>query len=379
MTYKGIEARTGKPLEIEVREGRVARVSPCGERDLPYLSAGFLDIQVNGCYGIDYCGRNLTVEDVGRLCRALLKSGTTRHCPTIVTNPKELILRNLAIIAAARKEDPFVREAIPAVHIEGPFIASEDGPRGAHDRSFVRRPDFEEFLAWQEAAEGLVKLVTVAPETEGACEFIEKTAKTGTIAAIGHTAATPEQIGAAVSAGARFSTHLGNGCHAQIPRLRNHIWEQLAADELVAGIISDGFHLPGAVVKVIARAKGRDRIVLVSDAAFIAGEKPGVYNWGAVKIEIHADGHISLFGTPYLAGAGHLLDRCVAQFAAFTGCGIGDAVAACTETPSRLLGLPKPGAEPVVGERANFTVFDFRPGDEALSIRRTVAGTECYP
>lgn len=376
MKYSGISVYSGEPLEIEVLEGRITRIGACGGRDLPYLAAGFLDIQVNGFSGIDYCGGDLTAKEVGLLCRTLLRSGTTRHCPTIITNPKDLILRNLAVIVSARKEDPFVREAIPAVHIEGPFISSEDGPRGAHDRSFVRKPDFEEFLRWQDAAEGLVGIVTVAPETEGALEFIEKAAKTGIIVSIGHTGASPEQIREAVSAGARLSTHLGNGCQAQIPRLRNHLWEQLAADELSSGIISDGFHLPAAVVKVIARAKKRENLILVSDVSFLAGKEPGVYKWGAVQVELHEDGHIGLYRTPYLAGAGHLLDRCLAQFCDFTGLGLETAITACTETPARLLGLSEETFKPTVGALANLAFFDFQPGDQALTVRKTILGTE---
>jgi len=301
------------------------------------------------------------------------------HLPTIVTNPEDVILRNLRVIADAREKDPFVRESIPGIHLEGPFIAPDDGPRGAHDRTYVRRPDFEEFLRWQEACGGLVRMVTVAPEVEGALSFIEKAAGTGVVVGIGHTGASPETVRDAVSAGARYSTHLGNGCRAELPRLRNHIWEQLAADELVAGIITDGFHLPAAVVKTFARAKGGERLVLVSDVAFIAGGEPGVYKWGNMKVELHPDGHLGLHGTPYLAGAGHLLDRCVAQFMNFTGEGAGGAGRLCTENPARLLGLPAERFSLAPGPRANVVEFDYEPGNEALKIRKVAAGNEAFP
>jgi len=222
-------------------------------------------------------------------------------------------------------------------------------------------------------------MVTVAPEVEGALSFIEKAAGTGVVVGIGHTGASPETVRDAVSAGARYSTHLGNGCRAELPRLRNHIWEQLAADELVAGIITDGFHLPAAVVKTFARAKGGERLVLVSDVAFIAGGEPGVYKWGNMKVELHPDGHLGLHGTPYLAGAGHLLDRCVAQFMNFTGEGAGGAVKLCTENPARLLGLPAERFSLAPGPRANVVEFDYEPGNEALKIRKVAAGNEAFP
>ncbi len=378
MTYSGISVVGGEPTEVTVENGVVVASLRVAGGTKTFVSPGFFDLQVNGYAGIDYSAPELDAAGISRLCRLLAASGTVMHLPTIVTNPEHVILRNLGIIAEARGKDSFVRDSIPGIHLEGPFIAPDDGPRGAHDRTYVRRPDFDEFLRWQDACGGLVKMVTVAPEVEGALSFIEKAAGTGVVVGIGHTGASPEMIRDAVSAGARYSTHLGNGCRAELPRLRNHIWEQLAADELTAGVISDGFHLPPAVVKTFARAKGRDRLVLVSDAAFIAGGEPGVYKWGNMQVELHPDGHLGLYGTPYLAGAGHLLDRCLAQFMNFTGEGVGGAVRLCTENPARLLGLPIGPFDLAPGTRAGVVLFDYEPGNEILKIRKVAAGNEVF-
>jgi N-acetylglucosamine-6-phosphate deacetylase len=265
-----------------------------------------------------------------------------------------------------------VRAGVPGIHIEGPFIASEDGPRGAHDLKYVRKPDFDEFKEWQDRAEGLVKLVTVAPELEGALGFIEKISAEGVVASIGHTGAAPERIRDAVKAGARLSTHLGNGSHGLVPRLKNYIWEQLASDELFASIIADGFHLPDPVLKTFDRTKRHERLILISDVNYLAGHAPGLFNWGDTRVEIHPDGHMSLAGTEYLAGAGHLLDRCLAQYLRAVGCSPAEALGLCTRNPARLFGLPENTHRLAAGSPAHFTLFRLEPGRPALKIEACV-------
>ncbi|HUX20039.1 MAG TPA: amidohydrolase family protein, partial [Spirochaetia bacterium] len=268
MTIQGISVFSGRAVEVDF-DG--ASILSAKERKpqpgLPYLAPGFFDLQVNGYRGIDYSSPGLQMEQVARLVTELAASGTTRHLPTIISSPKELILRNLRCLARVRESAPELAQAIPGYHIEGPFISPTDGPRGAHSRSSVRNADYDEFREWQDAAAGRIRIVTLAPEVPGALDLIARLTEEGVIASIGHSASSPEGIREAVRAGARMSTHLGNGSHAQIPRLRNYIWEQLACDDLVAGIITDGYHLPPAVVKTMTRAKGLDRLFLVTDVA----------------------------------------------------------------------------------------------------------------
>lgn len=181
------------------------------------------------------------------------------------------------MIAAARESDPLVKHAIPALHVEGPYLAPEDGPRGAHDAGHLRDPSVAEFGRWQEASGGLVKIVTLAPERTGALDYIAELSRRNVIASIGHTAAMPAGIEAAVRAGARLSTHLGNGAHAVIRRHPNYIWTQLAEDRLTATFIADGHHLPADTFTAMLRAKGTDRALLVSDSVELAGCAPGDY------------------------------------------------------------------------------------------------------
>ena len=259
-------------------------------------------------------------------------------------------------------------------HVEGPFISPADGPRGAHDRSYVRAPDFDEFQAWQEAADGRIVYLTVAPEVYGALDFIRKVVQTGVRVSLGHTRATPEVIRQAVDAGASLSTHLGNGSDLMLPRLKNFLWEQLAADELFASCICDGFHLPPAVVKVIARTKSLERLILVSDAALLGGYKPGLYKWDRLDVEVFDDGHIGLPGSTMLAGAAHLLDWDIPRFMEYTECSLGEAIRLCTINPARFLGnLPELYGTLAVGAPANLCVFRFASGESRLRVSRTYA------
>ncbi len=337
-----------------------------------WLAPGFIDSQVNGYRGSDYSLPDLSEENIRHIIDELASSGVTRHIATIVTRPQECILRNIELIVGLAKKDKRVKNAIAGIHVEGPYISGEDGPRGAHDPEYVRNPEMSQLREWINAAEGLLKIVTLAPEREGSTDFIRELVSSGIVPAIGHTGASPEGIRAAVTAGARMSTHLGNGSHAMLPRLRNYLWEQLAADELHMGLICDGYHVPEAVVKVMARAKGLDRIVLVSDVALFGGMEPGRYDWGNVKVEVHPDGHLGVAETPYLAGAGHTLDWAIAHFIRFTGTGLAETVRLCTANPAHLFGLPFSVDPPATGETAELVMFGYENGADSLDILETI-------
>jgi N-acetylglucosamine-6-phosphate deacetylase len=328
-----------------------------------HLSEGFLDMQVNGFKGHDYSSEDFNPASIREIIFELAKSGTAKHVPTIVTSPQDRIIKNIKKIVGARKSDPLIEAAIVGIHIEGPYISPDDGPRGAHDPEFVRLPDINEIIQWNEASEGLLKVITIAPELPGAIECIKEISNLGIVAAIGHTAAEPEDIEAAVQAGARLSTHLGNGSHGTVPRLRNYIWEQLGEDSLYAGIISDGFHLPQSVVKTIARTKGLERLILVSDVALLGGFPPGTYKWGNLDVEVFEDGHLGLPGTPFLAGAAHLLDWNIAHFIRFTNCSLQETIKLCTSNPKGLLNVD-PG-------KVSSVEFEFTYGEDRLRILKT--------
>ena len=375
MNYQGISVFTKQPLDIVVQDGKIAAITAFETAsELPYIAPGLFDMQVNGYHGNDYSLEDFSQDHLRRIIASLAAAGTTQHIPTIVTSPRTRILSTLRTIAGAIAESSDIAAAIPAIHIEGPYISSEDGPRGAHDPAYVRDPDFSEFEAWQDAAAGRIKILTIAPERKGALDFIKQVVASGVIVAIGHTAAEPETIQEAVAAGASLSTHLGNGSHGVIPRLKNYIWEQLAADDLMAGIIVDGFHLPQAVVKVIVRAKGLERLILVSDVALFGGFEPGIYQWGNLEIQVFEDGHLGLAGSDVLAGAGHFLDWDIAHFINFTGYDLASTIPLCTTHPAKFLTLAADFGRLEVGSPANLVLFTFQTGDERLTIVTTIRG-----
>jgi N-acetylglucosamine-6-phosphate deacetylase len=369
--YRGISVLTGGAVELRLSGGRISSLEPLPDDPaLPFLSPGFFDIQVNGYSGVDYSFGELSIEGVEETVKGLAASGTTHHIVTIVTSPADSVTERLEFFRSAAEESPLIRKAIRGIHLEGPFISPEDGPRGAHMAEHVRGPDIGLFNEWQRASSGRVRMITLAPELEGAVGFIREISASGVLCAIGHTAAGPEAIAAAADAGARLSTHLGNGSHALLPRHGNYIWEQAGEDRLCASIICDGYHLPASAVKVLSRVKGKEKLILISDSTGLSGCPPGHYPWGDSSVEIRPDGSLVLSGTPYLAGAGFLLDRDIPRFMEYTGSSLADAVECCNDTPSRLLGFEKNSIE--TGAPANFTLFKYTPGDTELRVEKTV-------
>jgi N-acetylglucosamine-6-phosphate deacetylase len=246
---------------------------------------GFFDLQANGFAGVDFNAPDLTADRV-HLALSGGRVGVTRVLPTLVTSSFEDFAACARVLAA------MTDTAIAGIHMEGPYLSPEDGPRGAHPRAHARPASADDFDRRQEAAGGRIALVTLAPEVPGALALIERLEAAGVRVALGHTAASPQQIADAISAGATLSTHLGNGCAAVLPRHPNVIWEQLAADELHASLIVDGHHLPAATVKAMVRAKGVERTILVTDAIAAASCPPGRYRMGAIDCELGADGRV---------------------------------------------------------------------------------------
>lgn len=340
----------------------------------PFLSAGFVDLQVNGYAGHDLNAGVPGLEALEQLARHLLGAGVTCFAPTLITASEQSLCEALSAIAAARRESPLLAEMIAFVHVEGPSLDPADGPRGAHPLEHVRPPSIDEFARWQSAAEGMVGLVTLSPHYAEARAYIEALTAQGVLVSIGHTGATPEQITAAVDAGASLSTHLGNGAASMLPRHPNFIWTQLSDDRLTASFIADGHHLPASTLKAMLRAKTLDKSILVSDAAALGGQQPGRYR-SAIggDVDVSADGRLSVADTPYLAGAGHLLDRNIAYAIKVGEISLAQALNLATGNPGRFVGGRGVLAP---GQRADITLFSWAPGDEKLTIKDVFLGGE---
>jgi N-acetylglucosamine-6-phosphate deacetylase len=335
---------TGEALALESSAG-VWRVHSTDE--LPegavFISPAWLDIQVNGFAGGDFNSPDATPETAARIVARLADEGVAQCLPTVITQSHAHMARCLSTIACAMAQEATVRNAIAGIHLEGPWISPLDGARGAHPREQVRRPAWDEFERLQDAAQGHIKLVTLAPETDGAMPFIERLVRAGIVVALGHTVAGTQAIADAVQAGATLATHLGNGAPAMLPRHPNMIWDQLAEERLYASAIFDGHHLPASVMRVLAKVKGAERLILTSDAVALARMKPGVYDTPVGgNVELRADGRLSVLGTPYLAGSASSLKDGVENAVRLAGVSLADACRMASLTPAALLGLPEP-------------------------------------
>ncbi|SIN80586.1 N-acetylglucosamine-6-phosphate deacetylase [Singulisphaera sp. GP187] len=363
---------TGRWTRLTIRGGTIESVDPAeGPEPVsgsdPWVAPAFWDIQTNGRWGISFSDPALTVDQVVEIVLAQAEWGAARICPTFITASAENFRHGVQTIAAACESDPRVASGVVGIHLEGPFISELDGYRGAHPLSAVRDPDWDLFQELQEASGGRIVLMTLAPERPGALEFIRKAVASGVVIALGHTAADGPTLRAAAAAGARLSTHLGNGIASPLARHPNPIWEQAAIDSLDASLIADGHHLDPATLRVLVRAKTAGRVILVSDASPLAALPPGRYGEWAVD----PSGKIVVAGTPYLAGSNQGIEVGLNQLMETAGLSLAEAIATATTQPARLLGRPLPTL--TAGQAANLVVFehDARGVEPAFKLIRT--------
>lgn len=319
---------------------------------------GFFDLQVNGFAGVDFNDPATTRNDLLQAIAALRTTGVTRFLPTLITSSLENFSRCAANLLALR------HPAIAGIHMEGPYISALDGPRGAHPNQFVCAASLGDFQRRFEAAQGKIRLVTLAPEVRGAIPLIKFLTRKKIRVAIGHTNASPEMIREAVAAGATLSTHLGNACASLLPRHPNLIWEQLAADQLCASLIVDGLHLPPATVKAMLRAKTPARVVLVTDAISAAGRLPGFYELNGLRVKLDRAGRVSPPGKPWLAGSALAMNRAVANTVKFTGLPLAEVLPMASTQPAAFLGVKTSGRVTAEWDAKNFSLRILAVSDE---------------
>jgi N-acetylglucosamine-6-phosphate deacetylase len=336
-----------------------------GDADV-YLCPGFFDPQVNGFAGVDFNSPGLSHEDLHRAALSLASTGVTRFLPTLITSSHEKMVRQLKIIGDALRKDPLLQEMCVGIHLEGPYISPEEGPRGIHLREFIRLPQWKELERFQEACEGRIKCVTLAPEVKGAIPFIKKAASRGMVIGIGHTDASEEVLEEAVQAGARLSCHLGNATPKPSSRHQDPIQKQLGMDQLMASIITDGIHLPPDVVNDYVRAKGVDRIVLTTDSMAGAGAPPGRYTLGDLEVEVGADQAARLAGTSRLAGSTLTMDRAINNVIRFAGIDLPSAIHMAAKNAQKL--FAEVGKEIALGHSADLVLFEYQ---RELVVRST--------
>jgi N-acetylglucosamine-6-phosphate deacetylase len=365
--------RTSAWIEIEIRGGIIVSVrpgdgSPKSSAQDNWVGPAFWDIQINGRWGHSFTSPELTVEQVVSIVRAQASLGTAYLCPTLITSPAGHMLHGARTIAAACGSDPTTAQMVLGIHLEGPFLSHREGYRGAHPADAVRDPDIGLFGELQEASGGRIILMTLAPERPGAMELIASARRSGVVVALGHTAADGPTIRKAVETGAKLSTHLGNGIAAELQRHPNPIWHQAANDSLFASLIADGHHLDCATLRVLARAKGPERVILVSDSSPLAGLPVGTYGpW-----DVDPSGRVLLAGTPYLAGSNRSLAHGLCNLMAAVSWPVDQVLGTVTRNPALLIGRSPPKLEP--GQPASLVVFRQGAPNEFILTRTLVGG-----
>ncbi|MEZ5043438.1 MAG: N-acetylglucosamine-6-phosphate deacetylase [Saprospiraceae bacterium] len=376
-SVEGLFFLDGSPVTIKIAGGKITDVIPLSSSDdLPsfFVAPGLIDIQINGYMGVDFTGSDLSLEAIRAATKALWAEGVTSYLPTVITNTHERLANNFAILAQAMA-DPEIGKSIPGFHLEGPYISPVAGFRGAHLEKYIRLPNWEEFSVYQKAAKGGIKLITLAPELEGALPFIRHLIEEDIVVSLGHHNGSTADIQAAVYAGASLATHLGNGCANMINRHHNPLWPQLADDRLSISIIVDGYHLNKEEVQSFYKIKGTENTILISDALDLAGLEPGEYIRGERTVELTPN-VIKFPAENVLAGAASPIRLGVGNMMRFTQCSLKDAIQMASTQPAKLLKLTDIG-EIRPGKRADLILFTVEGGE--IKIQQTmVAGKVVY-
>ncbi|MFV2068676.1 MAG: N-acetylglucosamine-6-phosphate deacetylase [Pirellulales bacterium] len=245
----------------------------------------FVDLQVNGYAGADFNSDDLSVDAMRAACRRLRADGVAGILATVITDRPAAMLDRLARIAALRDQDPLIADVVWGIHIEGPFLNAEPGYIGAHPVDAARPADADFTRQLLEAAGGLTRIFTLAPECDPRFEVTRLLADEGIIVSAGHCNPDLETLRRAIDAGLSMFTHLGNGCPLQLHRHDNVIQRALnLADHLWIGLIADGVHVPYPALANYLRCAGLDRALVVTDAISAAGLGPGTYQFGGQQV-----------------------------------------------------------------------------------------------
>ena len=313
------------------------------------LSAGLLDIQLNGGFGSDFTQQPEAIWAVGS---RLPEFGVTGFVPTVVTSEMRAREAMLSVLAAGPPQG--YRGATPlGAHFEGPFLSPKAA--GAHDPAYLRAPSDPDPDVARWTFQAGVRIVTLAPELDGAIDLIQALVSRGVVVSAGHSAADRDQASAAFDAGVTYATHLFNAMPPLGHREPGLAGAALADPRVMVGLIADGLHVHRDVIRLAADAASRHRVSLVTDATAALGMEPGRYLLGGRDVVLDGES-VRLANDGRLAGSALTADEALRRFVSMTGWPPTDALATMTSTPQRLLGLTDRGALRV-GGRADLSLF----------------------
>ena len=327
-----------------------------------YVIPGLVDVHFHGCVGEDFS--DATPDGLQKIADFELSQGVTYICPAGMTLPEEQLTAICKNTAAHRKHNSGGAEVVGA-HLEGPFLC--EAKKGAQNGAYLHDPDAGMLKRLQEAAEGCVKLVTLAPEQPGSIEFIQAAAELGIHVSVGHTVAGYETAKAAFQAGADHATHLFNAMPPLAHRDPGVIGAAWEVPSVMPELICDGIHIHPAVVRLTFGLFGRERMIIISDSLRATGMPDGEYPFGGQMIEVHGN-RATILGHPEtLAGSVTSLMGCLRQAVSF-GIPMADAVRACTYNPARSIGIEDRTGTLDAGKEASIVLLD----EKDLSIKAIV-------
>ena len=309
-----------------------------------WLSPLLGDPQINGGLGFSFGQPGTDIGPLARLADNLLHRGMGWILPTFITDKLDHLANALHQMEVFCQKKPFLRAFCPGYHLEGPWISPEDGFRGAHPKACVISPVWQDFERLQRAANGNIRLVTLAPESPGALSMIRRLVANGVMVSIGHTRASGTLIREAAEAGATLSTHLGNGISPIIPRHENPFWGQLAEGRLTPSIIPDGHHLPVDFIQTVIAAKGLSQVIVTADSSPLAGLPFGTYTLWDTKVEVTQEGRVGIPGSGLLAGSGCFTDECLRWLVHNVPLTLREAIPLCGPQTAKALAISPIGA-----------------------------------
>ena len=337
-----IPGRTGI-FKLIYEDGKINLLKPVkagnvSDNNINWLTAGLFDIQVNGMIGHFLSSDGLSIKKVLEVDKELEKRGVLFWCPTICTQKSETVAKNLKILSKVIEQK--IAQGIFGIHMEGHYISSLEGYRGVHSPKYIKDPVLEEFDYWQGAAGGNIRLFSLAPERNGAINFIKKLRNQGVKVGLAHHAAKHELILEAVASGADLATHLINGCTPLIHRQHNVIWSQLSIDEMWASFIADGHHVPYYTLRAAIKAKGINRSILISDLFYLSGLPEGEYISESNKMKVVLkDEGLWIKDKDMLCGAAKTLNQDVEYIVKYCNFSIEDALIMASINPARYFGI----------------------------------------
>ena len=276
------------------------------------MKTGWIDLQVNGYGGVDFNAPGLTVEKVRAVTEKLEEDGTVGYMPTLVTGDPEVLIGMERVVMEARRKYAICERNILGFFLEGPFISDRPGAVGTHPVEWVHEPDMALFNRFQDAAEGLVKLVNVAAEVPGMPAFVRGLTASGVTVSLGHQLAkSPADVEECIAAGAKAFTHLGNGIPNEVNRHDNIVYTALVEDRASVMFIPDGHHLPDTMLKLYTRAVPTKRLIAVSDAQYPAGMPPGEYEVCGAHARLEPNGLLWNPARNCLVGATTPIGKCM--------------------------------------------------------------------